>query len=113
MNAGFLLFYENKLTMEFCPHCGSHLEGHREFCRHCGPKVCWWFGKEEIVDKLGLTEEDSWREENGEVHPRGWERSKEDGRFHPFSWVRSKEDGRYYPHDWVLDEHDDIYRPPS
>jgi hypothetical protein len=97
--------------MEFCPHCGLHLKGHRDFCRHCGPAICWWFQNQAIVDKLGLTEEESWREENGEVHPRGWER-KEDGHYHPFSWVQSKSDGRYYPSDWVRDEWG-VYAPPN
>ena len=97
--------------MEFCPHCGHHLEGHRDFCLNCGPRVCWWFDNEEIQSNLGLGEEESWREDNSEAHPRGWER-KEDGFYHPFSWVRSEIDGRYYPHDWVR-EINGVYVPPT
>ena len=95
--------------MEFCPHCGLHLGGRRDFCPSCGPRVCWWFADREIVNRLGLAEEESWREANGNAHPRGWER-KEDGRFHPFSWVRSEIDERYYPHDWVR-EINGVYTP--
>jgi len=95
--------------MEFCPHCGQHLQGHKDFCRHCGPEICWWFESQDMLAKLGLEEEESWREENGELHPRGWERG-DDGKFHPFSWV-SREDGKYYPHDWVMGKYDGIYRP--
>jgi hypothetical protein len=97
--------------MEFCPHCGNHLKGHRDFCRTCGPKVCWWFENQGILSKLGLEEEESWRDENAETYPRGWERGK-DEKFHPFSWKRSKEDGKYHPHDWIRSKHDDIYHPP-
>lgn len=85
--------------MEFCPHCGIHLRGHKQFCINCGPQISWWFENKKIVSKLGLEDEETWRNENGEVHTRGWER-KEDGRYHPFSWVRNKVDDRYYPPNW-------------
>ena len=96
--------------MEFCPHCGLHLQGHKDFCRNCGPERCWWFKDQDILAQLGLEEEESWREENSESHPRGWERGA-DGKFHPFSWV-SREDDKYYPPDWVRGKYDKICRPP-
>lgn len=71
--------------------------------------MCWWFGNHEIVEQLGLEEEESWRDENGQAHSRGWE-LKEDGKYHPFSWTRSRLDGRFYPHDWRLDE-TGVYAP--
>lgn len=56
-----------------------------------------------------MTEAESWRDENGEVHPRGWDRG-DDGRFHPPTWALSEKDGRFYPIDWVRGI-DGIYRP--
>lgn len=96
--------------MEFCPHCGLHLKGRKDYCRSCGPAVCWWFENKEILAQLGLKEEESWRDENGEMHPRGWER-KDDGRFHPYAWKKSTIDGRYYPFNWLPSKKDGIYRP--
>lgn len=103
------------VIMKLCPHCGQ-IRKNYEICSFCGPAIYWWIHHPDLVEELGVEDQEIIRDDDGNYHPRGWVKDNwhGDGRYHPYDWVHDNwhGDGRYYPIDWVHDNlGDGIYRP--